>query len=52
MENFNAVAVTYLSRILVAVLIWVVGKRLIKLLLDFTERRMNKVTSTNRCILS
>ena len=42
MENFNAVAVTYLSRILVAVLIWVVGKRLIKLLLDFMERRMNK----------
>lgn len=42
MENFSAVAVTYLSRIVVAVLIWVVGKRLIRLLLDFMERRMKK----------
>lgn len=43
MEYYNAILVDYLGRILLAAIIWFVGKKVIRLILDLTERRLNKI---------
>lgn len=43
MVNFKVIAATYLGRILLAIVIWFIGKKLINLLIELTERRMNKL---------
>lgn len=42
MEYINTIATTYLVRILLAAFIWLLGKKLINLLINFMERRMGK----------
>lgn len=42
MEEIAAFVVTYAGRILTALLIWVIGSKLIKMLLKFIDTRMDK----------
>ncbi len=43
MNNLIAVVLPYLGRILLAIAIWLVGKKLIGFIVQLTERRMDKV---------
>lgn len=43
METIMPLLTSYVGRIVLAILIWFVGKRLIQLVLDLMERRMDKV---------
>ena len=43
METLSALAATYVGRIALAVVIWLIGKRLIDFVLQVLDRRMDKV---------
>lgn len=43
MAEIQALIVTYLARVVLAIIIWFVGKRLIRLIINLTERRMNRL---------